>query len=151
MSTALAEIGFTLGGLRRAGCAARVERELRAAPGVREASVNFATQRALVRFDSAATDAAALARRVEALGYRAARFDPQALERPGDRDARAALARLLVAAFLAGNLMVISFALYFGARQRGSAHQASDGSESASASQRKARRSPGSMSWRAPK
>jgi heavy metal translocating P-type ATPase len=117
VSTALAEIGFALGGLRCAGCAARVERELRAAPGVREASVNFATQRALVRFDSAATDAAALARRVEALGYRAARFDPQALERPGDRDARAALARLLVAAFLAGNLMVISFALYFGALQ----------------------------------
>ncbi|HXX48112.1 MAG TPA: cation-translocating P-type ATPase [Myxococcota bacterium] len=117
MSATLAEVGFALGGLRCAGCAARVERELRCAPGVREASVSFATQRALVCFDPSATDAAALAARVEALGYRAARFDPEALERPGDRDARAALARVLVAAFLAGNLMVISFALYFGALQ----------------------------------
>ncbi|MFI5315603.1 MAG: heavy metal translocating P-type ATPase [Myxococcota bacterium] len=117
MSDSGAETGLALGGLRCAGCAARVERELRAAPGVRAASVNFATERALVRFDAGATDAAALAARVEALGYRASIFDPAALERPADREARSALARLLVAAFLAGNLMVVSFALYFGALQ----------------------------------
>ena len=117
MSAALSETGFVLDGLRCSGCALRVERELRAAPGVREASVNYATQRALVRFEPAATDAAALAARVEALGYRASRYDPGALARPAERESRAALARLLVAAFLAGNLMVVSLALYFGALQ----------------------------------
>ena len=115
--SALAETGFALGGLRCAGCASRVERELRSAPGVREATVNYATQRALVRFEPATTDAAALAARIESLGYRASRFDPASLDRPADLEARAALARLLVAAFLAGNLMVVSFALYFGALQ----------------------------------
>jgi Cu2+-exporting ATPase len=117
VSAALAETGFVLGGLRCSGCALRVERELRAAPGVREAVVNYATQRALVRFEAGATDAAALVARVEALGYRASRYDPAALGRPVEREAREALARLLTAAFLAGNLMVISFALYFGALQ----------------------------------
>lgn len=117
MSAALSETGFVLDGLRCGGCALRVERELRAAPGVHEATVNYTTQRALVRFEAATTDAAALAARVESLGYRASRYDPAALERPAERDARAALARLLSAGFLAGNLMVISLALYFGALQ----------------------------------
>ena len=115
MSALLAETGLFLEGLRCAGCALRVERELQGAPGVRDAAVNFATQRALVRFDASATDDSALVRRVEALGYRALAYDPTALERPASRDARATLARLLVAAFLAGNVMVISLALYFGA------------------------------------
>ncbi len=115
MSALLAETGLFLDGLRCAGCALRVERELQGAPGVRDASVNFATQRALVHFDASATDDFALVRRVEALGYRALAYDPAALERPASREARATLARLLVAAFLAGNVMVISLALYFGA------------------------------------
>jgi len=115
VSAASAEVSIAVGGLRCAACAQRVERELRAAPGVRDATVSFATQRALVRFDARATDAASLAARVEALGYRAAHFAPDALERPPDLEARAALVRVLVAAFLAGNLMVVSFALYFGA------------------------------------
>ena len=115
MSALVAETGLFLEGLRCAGCALRVERELQGSPGVRDASVNFATQRALVRFDANATCDSALVRRVEALGYRALAYDPGALERPEERDARATLARLLVAAFLAANVMVISLALYFGA------------------------------------
>jgi len=115
MSALVAETGLFLEGLRCAGCALRVERELQGAPGVRDASVNFVTQRALVRFDASAIDDSALVSRVEALGYRALAYDPAALERPAERDARATLARLLVAAFLAANVMVISLALYFGA------------------------------------
>jgi len=115
VSALVAETGLFLEGLRCAGCALRVERDLRSAPGVRDASVNFATQRALVSFDAGATDDAALVSRIEALGYRALAYDPASLDRPAARDARSALARLLVAAFLAGNVMVISLALYFGA------------------------------------
>jgi P-type Cu2+ transporter len=117
VSDAVAETWLAIGGLRCAGCAQRVERELRAAPGVRDASVSYATQRALVRFEAASTDAASLAARVEALGYRVAGLAPESLDRPAEPGARDALARVLVAAFLAGNLMVISFALYFGALQ----------------------------------
>jgi P-type Cu2+ transporter len=113
--SATRELGFVLGGLRCAGCAARIERELRGVAGVEQAAVNFASARALVRFDPAATDGPKLCARIESLGYDARGFDPSSVERPAVREARSALARLLVAAFLAGNVMVLSFALYFGA------------------------------------
>jgi heavy metal translocating P-type ATPase len=111
------EIGLLLEGLRCAGCAHGVERALRRAPGVVAADVNYTTHRALVRFDAAVTDAAALVARVEALGYAATAHDAGVLEGPGDRGARDALARLLVAAFLAGNVMLVAGALYIGSYQ----------------------------------
>jgi Cu2+-exporting ATPase len=79
-----------------------------------DAAVNYTTQRALVRFDPAATDAAHLVQCVETLGYGAIPYDPESLDRPAQRGARLALARLLVAAFLAMNVMVVAVALYLG-------------------------------------
>ncbi len=109
-----AESGLFLEGLHCAGCVGRVERALRETAGVEAASVDLATQRAFVAFDPALTSAGALARRVESLGYRATPYDPARLERPARRDAREALARVLVASFLAGNVMVAAIALYIG-------------------------------------
>jgi Cu2+-exporting ATPase len=106
------ETGLFLDGLRCAGCVNRVERSLEAAPGVLAVSVSFATHRALVRFDPARTDAVALVAAVEALGYTAIPYDPEALDRPARTEAREAQARLLVAAFLAANVMLIALALY---------------------------------------
>ena len=90
---------------RAAECAGRA----RSVRELRDASARWCAS------TSGATDDAALVRCVEALGYRALAYDPGALERPASREARETLARLLVAAFLAGNVMVISLALYFGA------------------------------------
>jgi heavy metal translocating P-type ATPase len=106
-----------LNGLRCASCVNRVERELRATPGVAEAVVSYASHRALVRFDPAATSAATLISRVEALGFGATAYDPNLLERPAREQSRAALVRLLVAAFLAMNVMWLAIALYVGALQ----------------------------------
>jgi Cu+-exporting ATPase len=50
-------------------CAARLEKQLRRAPGVREANVNFATNRATVAYDPALCDAGDLAETVERTGY----------------------------------------------------------------------------------
>jgi Cu2+-exporting ATPase len=107
-----AETGLFLDGLRCAGCVNRVERVLESAPGVVAASVSFATHRALVRFDPGRTDVRALVSAVEDLGYTAIPYDPDALERPARTQAREAQVRLLVAAFLAGNVMLIALALY---------------------------------------
>jgi len=114
VSTAPAETGLFLEGLRCAGCVSRVERELRQLPGVERAAVNYTTHRALVRFDPAELDVPTLVERVRGLGYAAIPYDPEALERPGQRDARRALVRVLVAAFLAMNVMVAAVALYLG-------------------------------------
>ena len=109
------ETGLFLDGLRCAGCVHRVEQTLTRVPGVQAAAVNYTTGRALVRFDPERTDSGALVDAVAGLGYEATPYDPESLERPATVEARAALVRLLVAAFLAANVMVVSAALYIGA------------------------------------
>jgi heavy metal translocating P-type ATPase len=113
----VSETGLFLDGLRCASCVARVERSLRETNGVREASVNHTTHRALVRFDPERVDVGGLLARVRELGYDATPFDPDALERPSARSAREALVRMLVAGFLAANVMMLSAALYIGTYQ----------------------------------
>ncbi len=112
-----ADVGLFLDGLHCAGCVNRVERALRAADGVDEAAVNYTSHRALVRIDPERSSADALVGVVRELGYDATPFDPEVLDRPAAGSQRAALVRLLVAAFLAGNVMWLSVALYSGSYQ----------------------------------
>ncbi|HEV8676902.1 MAG TPA: heavy metal translocating P-type ATPase, partial [Methylomirabilota bacterium] len=56
-------------GMSCAACAARIEQGLAALPGVRQASVNFAAERATVTYDPGTLDAERLVRRVGELGY----------------------------------------------------------------------------------
>lgn len=111
------ETGLLLDGLRCAGCVNRVERALRALPGIVEATVNYTSHRALVRYDPDRLAEADLVGEVEALGYRAVPYDPAVLDRSARTGARDALTRVLVAAFLAGNVMWIAAALYIGGYQ----------------------------------
>jgi Cu2+-exporting ATPase len=113
----MAEIGLFLDGLHCVGCVNRVERELRGADGVIEACVDYVSHRALVRYQAGRTDPDSLVRRVAVLGYAATPYDPAALGAGERRNARSMLARLLVAAFLAGNVMLIAAALYIGSYQ----------------------------------
>ena len=110
----LAETGLQLDGLRCAGCVHRVEQALRALPGVASASVSYATHRAWVQHERKRIDAAALVACVNSLGYTATPYDPETVDRPARAHAREALVRLLVASFLAANVMLVSLALYFG-------------------------------------
>jgi Cu+-exporting ATPase len=52
-----------------ASCAGRIEKGLQAVPGVEQASVNFAAERAAVRFDPSRASIDALHRAVRGLGY----------------------------------------------------------------------------------
>jgi P-type Cu+ transporter len=56
-------------GMTCANCSARVERALRKVPGVTEATVNLATERASVRFDPSAASLESLAAAVTDAGY----------------------------------------------------------------------------------
>src|SRR5207244_2596373 len=62
---------LAIGGMTCASCVARIERKLGRVPGVSEASVNLATEKATVRYDPEATDVPALVGAVEAAGYTA--------------------------------------------------------------------------------
>ncbi len=67
----LQELDFPVRGMTCANCSARIERTLRALPGVSEVVVNLATERARVRFDPTRTGAAAFVRAVAEAGYEA--------------------------------------------------------------------------------
>ncbi len=63
------EIRFEVGGMTCAACVGRVERVLNKLPGVREATVNLATEQATVALDPTVADLPALLAAVEGAGY----------------------------------------------------------------------------------
>lgn len=64
-------IFLNIGGMSCASCVMNVERALRSEPGVQEASVNFATQEASVRFNPRQTSVAQIEAAVRRAGYTA--------------------------------------------------------------------------------
>src|SRR3989475_10830142 len=62
---------LALEGMTCASCAMRIEKGLRKVPGVKEASVNLATEQAAVLYDPAQADVQQMVRSVEAVGYKA--------------------------------------------------------------------------------
>jgi Cu+-exporting ATPase len=80
------EISLKITGMHCASCVARIEGALRQVPGVRMASVNLATEKALVELDPAGAKVEALVCAVEEAGYGAALSVPK---RAGGADAEA--------------------------------------------------------------
>jgi Cu+-exporting ATPase len=62
---------LALEGMTCASCAMRIEKGLKKVPGVENASVNLATERATVTYNPQETDVDKLVQKVEAVGYRA--------------------------------------------------------------------------------
>jgi Cu+-exporting ATPase len=118
----LVHLDLSITGMTCAACVRRIEKAVRAVPGVDEASVNLVTQRASVRHDPRAADRDALVAAIERAGYGvvdaapaakptaptapAARAD--ALADAEAREARAIRRDLAIAAFLAVPLLVIA-------------------------------------------
>src|SRR5438105_2686465 len=73
-------VDLAVGGMTCASCVARVERKLKRVPGVQDATVNLATERAAVSYDPSATTVADLIGAVEAAGYSAAPVHAERLE-----------------------------------------------------------------------
>ena len=66
-------IRLDVGGMTCAACVGRVERVLRRQPGVREATVNLATEQARIELDDDGADLPALLAAVDDAGYTTAR------------------------------------------------------------------------------
>jgi cation-transporting ATPase V len=106
-------------GMTCGSCVARVQNALNAAPGVSEATVNFATNRATVDYDVASTDPLRLVEVVERIGYGAAPVlagsqspaeaiaDIEAVEA---QDRSAWLRRMIVAVPLAVAVVILTYA-----------------------------------------
>ena len=65
----MSRLVFPVAGMHCAACSATVQRRLAAIPGVRDASVNLATNKATVEWEGAGSAAAALVGAVRAAGY----------------------------------------------------------------------------------
>jgi len=109
VSTALE---LAIGGMTCANCSNRVERALRATPGVIEASVNLATERATLRIFPASVSLEALLRAVEDAGYTAQALDAEdaagAEARARDAELGARLRDTVIAALLSLPIIVLA-------------------------------------------
>ncbi|MDQ5826454.1 MAG: heavy metal translocating P-type ATPase [Chloroflexota bacterium] len=89
----IAETTLAVQGMTCASCVARVERSLKKVAGVEGASVNLATERALVRYDPLHVGAAELVAAIEKAGYNASHRVEESLddapELQEDRERRA--------------------------------------------------------------
>src|SRR5579885_3719915 len=65
------QVTLALEGMTCASCAMRIEKGLKKVPGVEQASVNLATERATVVYNPQETDIDRLVQKVEAVGYHA--------------------------------------------------------------------------------
>jgi Cu+-exporting ATPase len=102
-------------GMTCAACAARIEKRLVKQPGVLEASVNFASKSAQVRFDASVTAIGALAEAVNAIGFKAmvpvvAEPDQQASADSVSRadESRELLWRVVLGSMLAAPVVVLA-------------------------------------------
>src|SRR6266496_4445995 len=69
---------FSLEGMTCASCAMRIEKGLKKVPGVADAQVNLATERATVTYDPEQTGVEQMVQKVEAVGYQAMPLDQPA-------------------------------------------------------------------------
>jgi Cu2+-exporting ATPase len=97
-----------------ADCIRKIEGALRAMPGVTEARVNLGARRIAVAWREGEVRPLALAEVVSRLGYPVAPFDPTLLDEKTKAADRELLRCLGVAGFAAGNVMLLSVAVWSG-------------------------------------
>jgi heavy metal translocating P-type ATPase len=110
METRAPQIELDVQGMTCASCAARIERVLQRQPGVAEASVNFAAERARVVLADARTKPEQLIEAVERAGYGATPHGADATATAAARPERAYLRRFVFAAALALPAVVLAMA-----------------------------------------
>ncbi|MHB1529536.1 MAG: heavy metal translocating P-type ATPase [Acidiferrobacteraceae bacterium] len=92
----VSELDLSVGGMTCASCVGRVERALKTLPGVIGASVNLATERALVHYVPASVTRESVAGAIRRAGYevRSPEFDTDDPEQPEDTARKANLRRM---------------------------------------------------------
>jgi Cu+-exporting ATPase len=73
-------VDLSLSGMHCASCSNLIERSLRKVTGVKQASVNFATEKATIIFEDEKTDISTLKKAVKDAGYEAQEIDPEDTE-----------------------------------------------------------------------
>lgn len=109
------EASLILENISCAACLWLNERHLQQLPGVLSAHVNYATQRARVRWDDDRIRLSDILFEIQKLGYNAHPFSAAARDELRKQERRADLRRIAVAAICAAQLMMLAVGLYAGA------------------------------------
>lgn len=110
----MARLELAVKGMRCSGCIAKIERGLKAVPGVEDARVNLSTAKVSVRWRENLTSANLIVSQIKALGFDAFPYDPEALSKRNDNEGRVLLRCLAVAGFAASNVMFLSICIWSG-------------------------------------
>ena len=110
----LKSIELYLSGIRCSGCVARVEKLPERVEGVVNVRLDMARSVAKLQWDPNAVDLSRVARELDDMGYPVRPFRGAELHAHRTREDRALLLRIGVAGAVAGNVMLIAFALYGG-------------------------------------
>jgi Cu2+-exporting ATPase len=108
------EMDVVLDGIRCASCVWLNEKILMRTTGVTFAQVNYATHRARIRWNPAATGIQAILTRITSVGYTPKPFVASAFDEEQKRESRNLLLRFGTAGFLSMQLMIFTVALYAG-------------------------------------
>jgi Cu2+-exporting ATPase len=109
------EASLILEGITCAACVWLNEQYIAGLPGVREVSVNYATQRALVRWDEERIRLSEILLAIQKIGYRALPYNPDQQQESHRRQRRQQQRRLAVAGLFGMQVMMLSISLYAGA------------------------------------
>ncbi len=109
-----ASLNLLVNDVHCAHCIAAIESAMRAEPGVVDARVNLTARRLRLAWRDGAADPGALVERLDRLGYPAVPYSPAALSGAGRREEAILLRALAVAGFAAGNVMLLSIAVWAG-------------------------------------
>lgn len=116
-----AELDLAIFGARCAGCIAKIETAMLALGGMESARLNLSTGRLSLAWRDGAASAADVLEAIRVLGYRAAPFDPRAIESDHDAEGRSLLRALGVAGFATANVMLLSVSVWSGGNEMGAA------------------------------
>ncbi len=109
------EASLILEGITCAACIWLIEQYLAALNGVEQVRVNYATQRALVRWNDSRIKLSQILQAIHKIGYRALPYNPGQQQELHRRQRRQQQRRLAVAGLFGMQVMMLSISLYAGA------------------------------------
>ena len=113
-SEQLREVSLILEGVTCAACIWLIEQTLAGVAGIDEVRVNYATQRALVRYRAETVRLSDVINAVRRIGYRALPYDARQQQQSQHRERRRQQRRLAVAGLFGMQVMMLSISLYAG-------------------------------------
>ena len=110
----LKQASLMFDGISCAACIWLIENTLAAIPGIKDVSLNYASQRALIHWDENRVKLSEILQSIARIGYRALPYNPEQQQRRHLRQRQLQQRRLLVAGLFGMQVMMLSISLYVG-------------------------------------